>query len=78
MRMFAKRFEKDVVFVCLYDVIGSYPNVADNRKIIRTAYELVRDKGIFRSGCTSFFHMRSSLVFFLPAAIFFTAPQIKS
>ena len=33
--------------ICLYDVIGSYPNVADNRKIIRTAYELVRDNGIF-------------------------------
>ena len=33
--------------ICLYDVIGSYPNVIDNRKIIKTAYEELKENGVF-------------------------------
>jgi hypothetical protein len=31
----------------MFDVIGSYPNVKDNKKIIRTAFDSVKDGGIF-------------------------------
>lgn len=33
--------------ICLYDVIGSFPNEEDNLSIIKTAYKSLREKGIF-------------------------------
>lgn len=45
-RFYRENIRYDAV-ICLYDVVGSYPDVADNRRIIRTAYDLLRDDGYF-------------------------------
>ena len=33
--------------ICLYDVVGTYPNKQDNMKILKTAYENLKPGGIF-------------------------------
>ena len=46
VRSFKDRNRYDAV-ICLFDVVGSYPDMVDNKKIIRNAYNLVQDGGIF-------------------------------
>lgn len=33
--------------ICLYDVIGSFPNARDNIKLVKTAYENLKNGGVF-------------------------------
>lgn len=45
-RSFKDNTKYDAV-ICLFDVIGSYPKMRDNRKIIKTVYDELSENGIF-------------------------------
>ena len=44
---YLKRNLKADCILCLYDVIGSFPNEKDNNKIIKNAYKLLNQGGVF-------------------------------
>ncbi len=46
----AREYRDDTTYdkvICLYDVIGSFPDEKDNLKIIQSAYKQLKDNGIF-------------------------------
>ena len=44
---YLKEKDKYDAVICLFDVVGSYPNVNDNMRIIKSAFKSLKENGIF-------------------------------